>query len=342
VISLVLVTFRSAGVVGAAVTSFRREAERLGRAAEVVMVDHSEDAAEREQLAPWADRFLAEANRGYAAGINAGLAASDGDVLLVGNPDVVFPPGSLAALLQALEEGWDLVGPQLVIGEMLLPPADRQTPGEELARWLAARSRVAWRRHLRAEVRRWRRAWEATAPLPVPCLSGSLLAFTRSAAGRVGPWDERYFLYFEETDWLRRAAAGGLRIGLVPAARVVHLWGQAADPAEHAAVFLASRRRFLRRHFGRRGAMAARLTHGPTPLRPAPLPHDLRLPARSVLWLASPTAIGIPAAGLYGDGVAPVATLTEALAAHGRTVGVTVMAVDLDGGRLLGCWRQEA
>ncbi len=342
-VSLVLVTYRSSAVAPAAVASFRREASGLGLAAEVVVVDHTEDPVETERLAALgADRLLARPNRGYAAGVNAGVAASAGRTLLVGNPDIVFESGSVAALLAALDASWDVAGPRFVLGGLLFPPADLQGPGEELRRWLAGRSRAAWHAFFRRELARWRRVWEAEEPVAVPTLSGALLAFRRETFERVGPWDERYFLYFEETDWLLRAAARGLRCAQVPAARVEHLWGHAADPEAAGGRAAESRRRFLAARYGWRGRLIGRLRFGAMPLPSAPLPEaEASLPQQRLWWLLSPTSLGIPAAGLLGT----AADLTRALgsvavARRGRGRYI-VLAADAGRRRPLAAWSWE-
>ena len=340
-VSLVLVSYRSSAQIPAAVGSFRVEADRIGARPEVVIVDHSEDAGEEARLRGLApDLLLVRPNRGYAAGVNAGVAAAGAPTVLTGNPDVAFQPGSLAALLGALDEGWDIVGPQLVLGGFLFPPSDVQTPGEQFARFLASRSRGAWRRHLRRELVRWRRVWDSATPVGVPALSGALLGFSRSTFARLGPWDEGYFLYFEETDWLRRAARAGLRAAVVPRALVAHQWAHAADPGALVGVFLASRRRFLGRHFGVRGRLAAALPAPAAGGRLAELPEPApTVPGSDVLWLLSPSLLGFPAAGIRGGGLPPVAAMAAFLAGHGRPQALSLRAVDPRTGRLLGAWR---
>jgi GT2 family glycosyltransferase len=343
-LSLVLVTHRSAAVVGGAVDTFRAEAARLGVSSEVVVVDHSEDREELDRLrAARPDTLFAEANRGYAAGVNAGLARASGDTILVGNPDVRFLAGSVAALLAALDAGWDIVGPQLVLAGLLFPTADLQTPGEELRRWLAGRAAPLWRANLRVELRRWNRAWDASATLALPTLSGALLAFRRGVTGRIGPWDDGYFLYFEETEWLRRASAIGLRVGLVPQARVEHLWGHTADPRRYAGHFMASRRRFLTAGFGWRGRLASRLRPGVAPLRPRMFPATAEeLPGGGLLWLLSPTGLGFPAAGLHGEAPAFCRALRAVGLERGTPGRYLVMAVRPGRNALLGLWAAEA
>jgi GT2 family glycosyltransferase len=343
-VSLVLVAYRSSAAAPAAVASFRAEAARLGVSSEVILVDHSEDpneAAGLEALAP--DRLLERPNRGYAAGVNAGFAASAGRTVLAGNPDITFQEGSVAALLAALDEGWDIVGPQFTLAGLLFPPSDLQTPGEQLRRWLASRSRMLWDRELRHELERWRLVWDATAAVPVPTLSGALLAFRRETFERVGPWDEGYFLYFEETDWLRRAAARGLRLALVPQARVVHAWGHSTDPEASSGYFAASMARFFSAHFGWRGRLAQRLRLGPAPLHPTALPAETdALPRQSLWWLLSPTGLGFPAAGLLGTAQEFTRGLPGVGAARGGSGHYLALATDPEAGRLVGEWSWEA
>jgi GT2 family glycosyltransferase len=343
-VSLVLVTFRSSAVAPAAVASFREGVLDLGVSGEVVIVDHSEDEGEQAKLRALApDRLLARPNRGYAAGVNAGVAAAGGPTILVGNPDITFAAETVGALMGALDEGWDVVGPQFVLAGLLFPPADLQTPGEQFNRWLASRSRSFWDRQLRRELARWRAVWDATGPVPVPTLSGALLAFRRETFERVAPWDEGYFLYFEETDWLRRASRAGLRLAQVPRARVEHLWGHVADPLATGAHFAYARRRFLLTHYGWRGRLASRLVCTHMPLRPSSLPDDPgALPPGVRWWLLSPTALGVPAAGFSGLATDFLASLNALASTQRRPARYVVFTADPDGGDVAGPWWWEA
>jgi len=341
-VSLVLVTYRSGPVVAPAVASFRRESRAAGIAGEVVIVDHSEDAAELRALSELApDVLVARPNRGYAAGVNEGMAHATGGVAFVGNPDIVFLPGSVAALAGALAAGREIVGPQFVIAGLQFPPADGQRPRDALRRYLASRSAALWRREVRSELARWRRVWEAGEPVAVPLLSGALLAFGSAAWRRVGPWDDGYFLYFEETDWELRARRAGLRTALVPAARVEHQWGHAAALTATGAHFARSRARFLARHHGLAGRVATRLVPDRLPVRPATLPDDdAALPRGRAWWLVSPTDLGLPAVGLLGTAAEVRAAMAAAARRRGDHSPLLVTAVEPRGrGAVRGPWR---
>jgi GT2 family glycosyltransferase len=49
----------------------------------------------------------------------------------------------------------------------------------------------------------------------------------RSAYDEVGPFDERYFMFSEEVDWMRRAADRGWSVVFTPEGRCVHVGGAA-------------------------------------------------------------------------------------------------------------------
>lgn len=338
-VSLVLVCYRSSGVAPAAVSSFRREIAAAGLAGEVVLVDHSESPAEvaaLRELAP--DHLVVQDNRGYAAGINSGARAARGQVLVVGNPDIAFGEGSLPRLAEALGQGFDIVGPQLVAGPWLYPPSDLQRPGALVRQWWAGRSPRRWWRAMRGEVRRWVRVWQATTPVAVCFLAGALLAFSRQTWEAAGPWDEGYFLYFEETDWLLRAARQGMRAGLVPRARVTHLWGHAADPGDLADVALGSRERYLTRSFGVCGRLAARL------MAPSSMPAPSSLPAhevgegRNVLWLLSPSPLGTAALLFGGEGQPRERDIAFMAGRARQSVRFFLLAADAASGEMLGRW----
>lgn len=338
-VSLVTVSFWSSSYVGRAVECFRSEVRALGMEGEVVIVDHSEAHSEVEALKTVApDRLIVQANRGYAAGVNTGVRHATGEILLVSNPDVALEAGALKELLQALEE-YHIVGPQLVLGSLFFPPVEVQTPGAELGRYLASYSSRFRKRWIKKEALRSIHLWEAQKPVPVKFLVGAFLAFRRQTFGQLGPWDEGYFLYFEETDWFVRASSQGVSCALVPTARAYHQWGASAKPAENAQHMLASRLRYYKKNFPLLGRF---LTALPLPAVAFPseaVPSHLAL-GSPLWWLISPCPLGVPPFGLKAAEAFPEASIRAAFSfdSHPRTF--TVAALD-QGGRLYGPWRWD-
>jgi predicted enzyme related to lactoylglutathione lyase len=95
-------------------------------------------------------------------------------------------------------------------------------------------------------------------PHEIDWLSGACQLVRREVFEQVGPFDEGYFLYFEELDFARRARARGVRCWHVPHSRVVHLVGQSTGlgarhgpQARMPPYWFASRRRYYLKHHGR-------------------------------------------------------------------------------------------
>lgn len=104
---------------------------------------------------------------------------------------------------------------------------------------------------------------EGDAPVPAEWMAGASLLVRREVFDRIGLMDEDYFMYFEEVDFLKRAAAAGFERWYVPQSRVVHLVGQASgvtvkgSTKRKPAYWFESRRRYVARHLGLlRGSLA--------------------------------------------------------------------------------------
>ncbi|MEM7048249.1 MAG: glycosyltransferase [Acidobacteriota bacterium] len=340
-LSWIVVAFHSSPVIGPAIESFRKEARAAGHVAEVVVIDHSDDAAETAALEALEPEHLeVRPNAGYAAGLNAGRSHATGEILLFGNPDLHFEAGSVAALVKATGEA-DLVGPQFELAGFLFPPAEPRTVREERRRQRAGRSPGAWFRTMRRETDRCRRVWEASSLIAVRQLSGALVACRREVAERLGPWDESYFLYFEETDWIDRAHRLGLTVALEPRARVVHSWGHAARPSGQAERYARSRRRYFRSR-GWLGRLALRTPKWgeDLPFAAGELPGERRRDLGPAWWLASPTSLGMPAAGLRSHGV-PLESLRALHEACPEALSLVVSAVPDEGSAVAGVWRSD-
>lgn len=301
-ISAVFVSYRSAALAGAAIESFRAEAARLSETAEVIAVITSEDPSERDSLAPHADRaILTPRNAGFSGGLNAGLEATRGEVLLMANPDIVFLPGSLAQLWDAVA-GRELVaaGPAFFSdrgGTLFQPPADEPHP-LELARRRLGRSSGAAERLFRRDLRRAQAARAAAGSasrVPATALRGALVATNRATLDLVGPFDEGYRLYYEENDWQRRLRDLKGRLVYVGGAHVVHLYNQSARTEPRAGGwFAASERRYYLSHFGesgRRALEALRMAPEVEPDRRLPMLDDARLQVPGPRPAPTPVAI---------------------------------------------------
>jgi GT2 family glycosyltransferase len=165
-------------------------------------------------------------NRGFAGGVDAGVAAAlDGgaDQVLLLNNDVTVEPGFLEPLVEA---------------------ASRDGVGAACAQILDATTGRIWYAGARYDPRRGHQGRHTgfgevrlppqTAPYETERACGGAMLMPGGALERVGLLDESLFAYAEDVEWSVRARAAGLRILVVPASVVHHrvsaATGGAASP----------------------------------------------------------------------------------------------------------------
>ena len=303
-ISLLLINYRSAGL---AIEAIRSARAASSAPLQVVVVDNTVDAAEAEQLRPHADHLVVSPrNLGYAGGINAGRARCEGEILVVTNPDVVFGAESIDRLASALLDPTVAVaGPALFWDaghEWFLPPADDHSFVQRIDDALATRWAAWFRWRDRRRFRARLRFWSLREPAEVRAISGAVMAIRAADFDDAGGFDERFELYFEETDFLRRVRRRGRRILYVPAASCQHVYNQSAASESAAAArrYDESQRRFLSKWLGPRVAAVLRRLE-----RSVPSPHFARMAPRLVVDAsrvvveASPLPSFVTAAGHF-------------------------------------------
>lgn len=164
------------------------------------------------------DLYDAGANLGYAGGINVCLAAiaRDGryDAVWILNPDTEPHPDALTALIAHQQAGgYGIVGSRLVVKHS----GKIQLYGGRWRRWMARGFNIG----IGAP-------GDATPDVgaierELDYVAGASMFAPRSYVEAVGPFDERYFLYYEETDWCFRR--GDRRLGYAHDSVVVHAHG---------------------------------------------------------------------------------------------------------------------
>jgi GT2 family glycosyltransferase len=226
---------------------------------EILIVDNSGELSGDSTLgcAPFVKIISNKANRGFGAAVNQAVGGMRTEWLLVMNPDMVLLEGSLQRMLNAAETyGAPLVGPRFYWDEQ---KKFRLPPALGTCLWL----QVAWQSaasfELDAElfsfywILRHDRFWKATGPFFEPFLSGGCLLINRpwvmAMGGKV--FDERFFLYFEDTDLCARALRTGVRPLCVPEADVIHYVDQSPPPKGEKSDYMAqAHAQFLNKYYG--------------------------------------------------------------------------------------------
>lgn len=164
-------------------------------------------------------------NRGFAAGVNLGAAASNADRFLILNPDAILQPGSVVALESAIA---NMAEPAIVGGKIY--GADGREQRGARRRKLTMRSAATtylgaiWLRAIDPGFVGINRHDETTpaGPVPMEAVSGALMYVTRQGFERLGGFDEGYFMHVEDLDICRRAEADGGAVIYTPFASALH------------------------------------------------------------------------------------------------------------------------
>ncbi|MEX2080255.1 MAG: glycosyltransferase family 2 protein [Dehalococcoidia bacterium] len=212
------------------------------------VVDNASDDGSAEmvaQRAPEATVLRNESNLGFTGACNRGIEAIMGDgaaaFVLFLNDDTEVEPGFLEPLV-AMADGRTLVAPKTY-----LAGTDRRLDDSvgEFDWW-----RGTWKRrvHGRREGAEYRSAHE------IETANLSALVVPVEVFRAIGGLDEAFFVYYDDTDFCRRAREAGFRIMFEPESVVHHLKG-ATLGGQHSGFgcyYLARNRPYLvRKHVGR-------------------------------------------------------------------------------------------
>jgi GT2 family glycosyltransferase len=228
--------------------------------AEIVVVDNASGDSIGGRLAAQAPsgRLVAESsNRGYGAACNRGSRESSRELLL-------FQPGAIEALVAAMESDprAAVVGPRLENLDGTLQPSILRLP--TLWRVFCESSGLAFLAGGRGSLRGHSATREDhSRKRAVECVKGAALLVRRTAFEEIGGFDERFFLYAEESDLCARLRQRNWKMLYEPSARVVH-GGGASGGDRLFGQLNASLAEYVSRHQGRfAGALArAVLTAG--------------------------------------------------------------------------------
>lgn len=251
-VAVVVVMYNSAPLLAELVASLAEG--MLGIEYELVAVDNdsADDSVRRiRDVAPDAVVVPMGRNAGYAAGINAGVAAAGAhQAVLVLNSDVRLGRGCVAELLTALARpDVGIAVPRLsdadgrVIDSLRREPTVLRAFGDAL---LGAQRAGRFARF--GEVVSDRKAYDHEQS--ADWAEGSTQLISRRCWQSCGAWDESFFLYCEETEFDLRARDRGFLTWYVPTARAIHLEGGSGTSHGLWTLQVTNRIRLFRRRHG--------------------------------------------------------------------------------------------
>lgn len=192
-------------------------------------------------------------NAGFAAAVNQGMRASTGEFILLLNPDTEFEPTALARMVAHLRADSEVGIASAVIR---YPNGDLQ---DSIRRFPTMNDQIQILLkvpHLfeSGAVRRYMmRDADPLKTQDVDSIMGAFMFITRAVIDRVGHFDERYFIWFEEVDYCKMAHDAGFTIRQYADVEITHHKGHSFSKVatrRKQKWMRTSFRKYARKHFG--------------------------------------------------------------------------------------------
>jgi N-acetylglucosaminyl-diphospho-decaprenol L-rhamnosyltransferase len=207
-----------------------------------------------------AEVLALDVNGGFAYANNRGIDHAKNNLgtfrhCLLLNPDTIARPNSVTHLVEFMEENPDagIAGSRLEDPDGTGQACAFRFPS--IACEFESEARIGPITRL---LYRWRGVPDMhEGPNRIDWVSGASMLVRAEVMDDIGCMDERFFLYYEETDFCLRAARAGWSCWHIPKSRVVHLVGQATGvtnrerPARRPRYWFDSRRYFYLKNHGR-------------------------------------------------------------------------------------------
>ena len=252
-LSIVAVVWNNLDVIVGMVESIFEQVDR--ETTEVIVVDNGSTDGTIEYLRKRGDVIVIEngVNAGYPTAMNRGARRARGEFVMLANPDLIFRPGSLAAMVDELKRDPALGGVSPVIE---VPPEPASVypllncdPGIRygLLHFSGLMQKFRGNRFINRHIDDSPEETEGE----IPWIHGCCGLFRRSALAPLGGgFDERFFIYFEDADLGRSLRKEGWKLKMARAARVLHLEDQTCEriAVRSRRFFMESWHKYLRKH----------------------------------------------------------------------------------------------
>lgn len=229
-VSLVIVSFNTCAILRECLSSVYREAGSLRL--QVIVVDNAStdgSPAMVERDFPDAVLIRSQINLGFGRANNLGFESAQGRFIVLLNSDAFLTEGSLERSLAHMEAnpGVGLCGGRLIGRDGALQPSGRMFPTvvNDLIVLTGLSTRYPRSRFFGRFDRTWANEFEAA---EVDWVPGAYSMIRSEALKAAGPFDPRFFLYYEEVDLCKRIKQKGYSIWYWPDVTVVHFGGESS------------------------------------------------------------------------------------------------------------------
>lgn len=224
-LSIITVTYNSAKEIGAYLDSIQKSPDKFTK--EVIIVDNaSQDETVNviENHKFKATLIKSPSNIGFPKAVNLGIKRSQGEYILLLNPDTQLVGDCLTTLISFAEShSVGAVAPRLFYPDGTVQPSVFRLPTIFNAiKYNFFNQKTAFNKYLP----------EQTQPVDVAIMAALLIP--RSVLDKVGLLDDRFFMYYEDIEFGRRLKRYKLPIYYLTTAKVKHVHGASGKFTSHA------------------------------------------------------------------------------------------------------------
>jgi len=226
-VSIIIVNWNTCRITCDCLESIYSDSHKLDY--EVIVVDNaSEDDSVREieKHYPRVRLIKNKRNRGFAGANNQGLGVAEGEYVLLLNSDTIILDHAIEKTLMFMREHPDtgICGCRVLNPDKTLQPTCFMYPSAlnmlisaSYINKLFPKSPLFGREQMT-----W---WDRDCVRDVDVVTGCFMLIKAEVIRQVGPMDENFFMFGEETDWCYRFKKAGWRPVFTPVAEIIHLGG---------------------------------------------------------------------------------------------------------------------
>jgi GT2 family glycosyltransferase len=229
-VSVVIVSLNTRDVLRECLESVRRESRSLR--VEIIVVDNSSSDGSQDMVVrefPEVVVIHSEVNLGFGGANNLGFQSARGRYIVLLNSDAFLTEGALERSVRHMDEDEKvgLGGARLVGRDGSWQPSARRFP--TILDDLIVRSGLAARFPHSRFFGRFDRTWASVMdPAEVDWVPGAYSIIRAESLRAAGPFDRRFFLYYEEVDLCKRLKELGYTVCYWPDISVIHIGGESS------------------------------------------------------------------------------------------------------------------
>jgi hypothetical protein len=244
-ISIIIVNYNTKNLLRNCLNSIYATVHNISH--EIIVVDNASSDGSQVMVGtefPTIHLIKNERNYGFGAANNRALAITGGRYALLLNTDTVLKEKAVSELFSFMETHPDAA---MACGQLLNADGSKQNSIASFPSIWTLLFNIPVLEKLFPQ-RYPSKRYDHKNPVEIDSGIGACLLVRKQAINEVGLFDERFFFFFEETDWALRMKTAVWKIYHVPTACIYHLQGQSIGRDIHSRIeFFHSRYQFFRK-----------------------------------------------------------------------------------------------